>query len=240
MNALVAITGASSGIGAAAARAFSEAGHPLLLMARRVARLESLALPDTIVREVDVTDRAAMEAAFIDGESAFGPVDLLINNAGVMPLDPVVDQDAAAWQQLFDVNCVGLLHAGQIALRGMTERRSGTIINLGSIAGKSLYPDHAAYCGSKFAVHAITEGMRREAAAFNVRVLLIAPGMIDTELLASGNQAGRSRADYEAYRESIGGAMSPGYVAETMLMAYRFPQAVCLREIVLAPTVQAV
>lgn len=202
--------------------------------------MRALDLPNAVICEVDVTDRDALEAAFEVGEAEHGPTDLLINNAGVMPLDRVVDQDPSSWQRLFDINCVSLLNVAQLVLRRMVERRSGTIMNLGSIAGKSLYADHAAYCGSKYAVHAITEGMRREAAPYNVRVVLVAPGMVDTELLAVGTPPGRSRSEYESYRAEIGGAMAPEHVAHAMISAYRFPQAVCIREIVLAPTVQAV
>ena len=238
MMPLVAITGASSGIGAAAARAFAAAGHPLVLMARRRDRIEALGLADALVREVNVTDRVAVEGAIRDAEGRYGPVDLLINNAGLMPLAKVVDQEPVDWQQMFDVNCVALLNVSQVVLPGMIERHHGTIMNLGSIAGKTLYGNHTAYCGTKYAVHAITEGMRRELASSNVRVTLVAPGMVDTELLDVGAPAGLARSEYVAYREHIGGPISPDHVARAMVMAYSVPQSVCIREVVLAPTTQ--
>ncbi|RIQ17832.1 SDR family oxidoreductase [Jiangella rhizosphaerae] len=234
---LVAITGASSGIGAAAAQAFSAAGHPLLLMARRAGRMADLDLPDTRVAEVDVTDAAAVRDAVAAAEAAYGPVDLLVNNAGVMPLSPVVDQPEADIKMLFDVNCVALLTTAQAVLPGMRERGRGTVMNIGSIAGKNLYPDHTVYCGTKYAVHAMTEGMRRENAAHGVRVVLVAPGQVETELLSTTRSADIV-AGYLDYRDSIGGGLQASDVAEAMLYAYQLPQHVCVRELVLAPTSQ--
>lgn len=176
MKKLVVITGASSGIGEAIARRFSEEGHPLLLVARRVERLEALNLPNTLCEKVDVTDQASLITAIEKAEAQFGPADVLVNNAGVMLLGQIDTQDAAEWKRMFDVNVLGLLNGMHSVLASMKARNSGTIINISSIAGKKTFPDHAAYCGTKFAVHAISENVREEVAASNVRVTTIAPG----------------------------------------------------------------
>lgn len=157
MKKLIVITGASSGIGEAIARRLSDEGHPLLLLARRIDRLEALNLPNSLSVKVDVTDKASFDAAIAQGEAKFGPVDALINNAGAMLLGQIDTQDAQEWKTMFDVNVIGLLNGMQSVLAPMMERNTGTIINISSIAGKKTFPSHAAYCGTKFAVHAISE-----------------------------------------------------------------------------------
>lgn len=234
---LVAITGASSGIGAATASVFSRAGHPLLLTARRVERLERLGLPDALCRQADVTDVGEFQTIVDQAQAVYGPVDLLVNNAGFMALEQVARQSPTDWRRQFDVNCVGLLNTTAAVLPAMIERRGGTIINVGSTAGRNIYPDHTAYCGSKHAVHAMTEGLRREAAPAGVRVMLISPGMVDTELLA-GTQSEQIKEGYLSYRADIGGALSPHDIAAAMLFAYEQPQGVCIWEMVVAPTGQ--
>jgi len=234
---LVAITGASSGIGAATAQAFAAAGHPLLLMARRIDRMQALGLPHAQIAAVDVTDAAAVKAAVLAAEAKHGPVDLLVNNAGVMPLAQVVDQDPADVKMLFDVNCTALITTAQAVLPGMRARGRGTVMNIGSIAGKTLYGDHTVYCGTKYAVHAMTEGMRRENATHGVRVILVAPGQVETELLSTTHSK-EILDSYLGYRDSIGGGLRASDVAAAMVYAYQLPQNVCMRELVLAPTSQ--
>ncbi|MGL5038008.1 MAG: SDR family oxidoreductase, partial [Aeromonas sp.] len=133
---LVVITGASAGIGAAIARAFSAAGHPLLLLARRIEPMLALNLPHALCISVDVTDTAAMKAAVLQAEAKFGPVGGLVNNAGVMLLGQADVQDPAEWQQMLNINVMGVLNGVHAVLAGMKERRSGTIINISSIAGR--------------------------------------------------------------------------------------------------------
>lgn len=234
---LVAITGASSGIGAAAAQAFSKAGHPLLLTARRVDRLKALGLPDAICQEHDVRDAEGYRRLVEEAESEYGPVDLLVNNAGFMHLDQVANQSPADWARQFEVNCIGLMNTTGAVMPKMLARGSGTIINVGSTAGRNIYPDHTAYCGSKHAVHALTEGLRREAAPRGVRVILVSPGMVATELL-SGTESETIKEGYLAYRDEIGGALTPDDIARAMLFAYEQPQNLCIWEICVAPTRQ--
>lgn len=237
MKKLVVITGASSGIGEAIARRFSEEGHPLLLVARRVERLEALNLPNTLCEKVDVTDQASLITAIDKAEAQFGPADVLVNNAGVMLLGQIDTQDAAEWKRMFDVNVLGLLNGMHSVLASMKARNSGTIINISSIAGKKTFPDHAAYCGTKFAVHAISENVREEVAASNVRVTTIAPGAVETELL-SHTTSQDIKDGYDAWKVDMGGVLTADDVARAVMFAYQQPQNVCIREIALAPTKQ--
>ncbi|HGS5848646.1 TPA: SDR family oxidoreductase [Vibrio parahaemolyticus] len=237
MKKLVVITGASSGIGEAIARRFSEEGHPLLLVARRVERLEALNLPNTLCEKVDVTDQASLITAIEKAEAQFGPADVLVNNAGVMLLGQIDTQDAAEWKRMFDINVLGLLNGMHSVLASMKARNSGTIINISSIAGKKTFPDHAAYCGTKFAVHAISENVREEVAASNMRVTTIAPGAVETELL-SHTTSQDIKDEYDAWKVDMGGVLAADDVARAVMFAYQQPQNVCIREIALAPTKQ--
>ncbi|EPM6340300.1 TPA: SDR family oxidoreductase [Vibrio parahaemolyticus] len=237
MKKLVVITGASSGIGEAIARRFSEEGHPLLLVARRVERLEALNLPNTLCEKVDVTDQASLITAIEKAEAQFGPADVLVNNAGVMLLGQIDTQDAAEWKRMFDVNVLGLLNGMHSVLAPMKARNSGTVVNISSIAGKKTFPDHAAYCGTKFAVHAISENVREEVAASNVRVTTIAPGAVETELL-SHTTSQDIKDGYDAWKVDMGGVLAADDVARAVMFAYQQPQNVCIREIALAPTKQ--
>jgi NADP-dependent 3-hydroxy acid dehydrogenase YdfG len=234
---LAVITGASSGIGAATARAFSAAGHPLLLIARRLEPMAALNLPDADLVAADVNDTPAVASAIARAEERFGPVDLLINNAGLMALSSVAEQDPALVQEQFDVNCVAPMKNSQLVITGMRERRHGTIVNIGSIAGKQLYENHTVYNGTKYAIHAMTEGLRRENAPYGVRVLLVAPGMVDTGLLGNTGE-GDVLDGYLDYKKSIGGGLVPDDIAHAILTAYQLPQHISYREIVVAPTSQ--
>lgn len=235
---LIIITGASSGIGEAAARLLSAAGHPLLLLARRVERLEALDLPNTLNRRVDITDRAALLAAVAEAEATFGPADALINNAGVMLLGEMTKQDPAQWDQMLDVNVKGLLNGVHAVVAGMVERKHGTIINISSVAGRKTFPNHVAYVGTKFAVHGLSENLREELSPHNVRVITIAPGAVETELLSHTTDEA-IKTGYQAWKQDMGGTvLSAEDVASAIAYAYQQPQNVCVREIVLTATRQ--
>ncbi|PYG97482.1 oxidoreductase, partial [Arthrobacter stackebrandtii] len=181
---LVVITGASSGIGLATAKLLSSRGHALLLLSRRLAPMQQLQLPNSLALAVDVTDRAAVLAAVAEAETRFGPVDAIINNAGVMLLGNIATQDPEQWDRMLDVNVRGLLNGIHAVASGMVERRQGTIINVSSVAGRKAFPNHVAYVGTKFAVTGLSENLREELAPSNVRVITIEPGAVDTELLS--------------------------------------------------------
>ena len=234
---LIIITGASSGIGETTAKALSKRGHPLLLLARRIERLEAMGLPETLCRKTDVTDLEAFIKAVAEAETLYGPTDCLINNAGVMLLSQIVDQNPAEWKHMMDVNVLGILNGIHSVLKGMIERKTGTIMNLSSIAGKKTFPNHAVYCGTKFAVHSMSENLREEVAKHNVRIITIAPGAVDTELL-SHTTNNSIKADYENWKKEIGGVLDAQTVTNAILFAYQQPQSVCIREIALTATGQ--
>lgn len=235
---LIIVTGASSGIGEATARLFAALGHPLLLLARRIERLEALQLPNALCRAVDVTDRTALLAAVEEAEERFGPADALVNNAGVMLLGHMAEQDPEEWERMLDVNVKGLLNGVHAVLQGMIARRHGTLINVSSVAGRKTFPNHVAYVGTKFAVHAISENLREEVAPHNVRVITIAPGAVETELLGHTTDEA-IKAGYQAWKQDMGGqVLSAEDVAGAIGFAYQQPQGVCIREIVLAATRQ--
>ncbi len=237
MKKLVVITGASSGIGEAIAKRFSEAGYPLLLVARRIEKLKALNLPNCLCQQVDVTDKESFSAAIAMAEAQFGPVECLINNAGVMLLGQVDTQDSDEWQKMFDVNVMALLNGMQAVLSPMKERNSGTIINVSSVAGKKTFGNHAAYCGTKFAVSAISENVREEVASFGVRVTSICPGAVETELL-SHTTSEDIKDGYEDWKQAMGGALIADDIARAALFIQEQPQQVCIRELLIAATRQ--
>ena len=236
-QALIIITGASSGIGAATARLLSSQGHPLLLLARRLDRLQALNLPNTLCKMVDMTDRPALLAAVEEAEAQFGPVGGMINNAGMMLLGEMSKQNPEEWESMFDINVKGLLNGIHAVLAGMVARRHGTIINISSIAGRKTFSGHVAYCGTKFAVHAISENLREEVSGSDVRVITIAPGAVETELLSHTTDEA-IKAGYEEWKDGMGGVLAATDIAQAISYAYNQPQNVCVREIVLAATRQ--
>ncbi|MBN8237171.1 SDR family oxidoreductase [Halobacillus kuroshimensis] len=233
----IAITGASSGIGKATASLFVNKGFNVLLLARRQHLLEEFSGDHVMKVEVDVTDEKALKEAIGKAEERFGAVDLIVNNAGRMLLGDITSQNSAEWKEMYDVNVLGVLNGMQAVLPSMKERQRGTIINIGSIAGRKTFPDHAAYVGTKFAVHAMTENVREEAAGDNIRVTIIAPGVVETELLDHTSDDGIKQG-YKDWKASINGGLEPDVVAETVYFAYQQPSSVTIREIDLAPTKQ--
>ncbi len=234
---LVVITGASSGIGAETAKLFSAAGYPLLLLARRLPPMKKLKLPNCIVEKADVCDVKMVTAAIKKAEKKYGKVGCLINNAGVMINSVSWKGDSRDWQKMVDVNIVGLMNGVRAVLPDMVKRQNGSIINIGSIAGRKTFGNHALYCGTKFAVHAMTETIREEVSGSNVRVMCVAPGMVATDLI-NGTRDKGVRDGWLAYAKDIGGALKPESIAQTILWAYQMPQSVCVREVVVCPTKQ--
>ncbi len=242
MKKLVVITGASSGFGSEMAKKFSLEGHPILLLARRKNLLEKLVeennMVNVMIREVDVTDYKTLQNAIKEAEKKYGKVDLLVNNAGVMLLGDVKNQDPCEWQKMLDVNVMGVLNGIQIVLNDMVLNNTGTIINVSSIAGRKSFANHAAYCASKFGVHALSETIREEVAASNVRVLTIAPGAAETELL-SHTTSKEIKDGYEEWKKTMGGkSMDAKHVSDSVFYMYSLPQEVSIRELLIAPTKQ--
>lgn len=238
MKKLIVITGASSGFGKALALAFHKSGYPMLLLARRVELLEAMNLSDTICEKVDVTDKIAFESAVRRAEELYGKTDLIINNAGLMLLGNLETQDSSEWQKMLDVNVMGVMHGMQIVMNDMKARNCGTIINISSIAGVKPFGNHAAYCASKYGVVGLSEVARGELSPYNVRVMRICPGAVDTELI-SHTTSDAIKESYGAWKSATGvGAITAEDVAKTIQFAYELPQGVNLREIQIADTKQ--
>ena len=234
---LVAITGASSGIGEATARAFSAAGHPVLLMARRLDRMEALNLPLSVVRQVDVRDRRAVADAVRAAEAEYGPVDMMFANAGIARLADIGRQDPEEWDEMIDINTKGVLNTVHAVMKGMMDRRHGTLVMMSSIAGRKVYPDHTVYCGTKYFVHGVSESLREYLSAYNVRVIVLSPGVIETEVL-SGVLDEQTLANYKSNKAKMGGGIGADIVAGLILNAYKLPQRALVQEICLTPTRQ--
>ena len=237
---LIIITGASSGFGAKTAEIFNQKGFPLLLIARRVEKIKQLPLnfENILIENIDVTQINELTTAIKKAESIYGPADLLINNAGVMLLGNITEQDESEWQTMLQTNVIGVLNGMKAVLGNMTKRNQGTIINVSSIAGYKAFVDHAAYAASKFGVHGLTETIRQEVADSNVRVSLVSPGAAETELLTHVTNE-KSLTDYNSWKESMGGlTLDPAKVAETIFFIYNMPQEVTIREISIAATKQ--
>lgn len=234
---LIAVTGASSGIGEAVARAFSAAGHPVLLMARRLERMQALGLPNAVCKEVDVRDRQAIADAVVEAEAAYGPCDMMFANAGIARLGDIGRQDPAEWDEMIDINAKGLMNSVHAVMKGMMERRHGTLFMMSSIAGRKIYPDHTIYCGTKYFVHGVSESLREYLSDYDVRVIVLSPGVIETEIL-SGVLDQQTLAAYKANKVKIGGGIGPEHVADIMLHAYQMPQRALIQEICITPTRQ--
>jgi len=234
---LIAITGASSGIGEATARAFSAAGHPLLLMARRLDRLQALDLPNAVLKQLDVRDRPAIASAVADAEAKFGPVDMMFANAGIARLGDIARQPPEEWDEMIDINTKGVMNSVHAVMNGMIARKHGTLFMMSSIAGRKIYPDHTVYCGTKYFVHAVSESLREYLSPHDVRVIVISPGIIDTEVLDHVKDP-NTVAAYKANKAAIGGGISADIVAGLILNAYQLPQRAIVQEIVMTPTRQ--
>lgn len=238
MKKLVVITGASSGFGKALALEFNKAGYPLLLLARRIELLEEMNLENAICEKVDVTDKDAFERTVRNAEALYGKTDLIINNAGVMLLGNLENQDSKEWQRMLDVNVIGVMNGMQIVMNDMKERQSGTIINISSIAGVKPFANHAAYCASKYGVIGLSEVTRGELSPYNVRVMRVCPGAVDTELLSHTTNE-EIKDGYNDWKSSVGvNSITTEDVAKTIKFAYELPQGVNLREIQIADTRQ--
>eukprot|EP01006_Ploeotia_vitrea_P061850 TRINITY_DN79352_c0_g1_i1.p1 TRINITY_DN79352_c0_g1~~TRINITY_DN79352_c0_g1_i1.p1 ORF type:complete len:246 (-),score=133.90 TRINITY_DN79352_c0_g1_i1:35-772(-) len=238
-NQVVMITGASSGIGAATAQVFSDAGYPLLLVARRVEKMEALKLPNTLCIKADVTKLDTLQAAVKAAEDKFeAPVGVLVNNAGVMLLGDPADQDQKEIELMNNVNINGVLNAIKAVVPGMKARKSGHVINVSSIAGQKSFPNHAVYCGTKYAVRAITESLREEYVPHGVKVISICPGVVETELIT--HQTSKKQLDdYNEWKKTMdSGVLLPEDVAGAIFFAFNQPARCLIREITLSPTSQ--
>ena len=233
---VVAITGASSGIGEATARHLAAKGANVALGARRTDRLEVLAEAiaanggSARVRSLDVTSREDTQA-FVDfARAEFGRVDVLVNNAGVMPLSPLASLRIEEWNRMIDVNIRGVLHGIAAVLPGMEAQGFGQIINISSIGGLTVSPTAAVYCATKFAVRAISDGLRQE--TDKIRVTVICPGVTESELADSiSDEAGRN--EMKEFRRI---ALPADAIARAIAYAIEQPEDVDVSEVIVRPT----
>lgn len=233
---VILITGASSGIGEGAARLLAAQGHCLVIGARRSDRLallaQSIQAAGGVVRyrELDVASAEDMEGFARFAIDAFGRIDVLINNAGVMPLSPLSALKIGEWDRMIDVNIRGVLHGIAAVLPIMEMQGEGQIINISSIGGLSVSPTAAVYCATKFAVRAISDGLRQETE--KVRVTVVCPGVVESEL-ADSISDDTARAAMREFRRI---AITPDAIARAIAYAVEQPADVDVSEIVVRPT----
>jgi len=236
MDKVVLITGASSGIGAGIAREMAKTGAKLVLGARRVDRLDALARELTaaggtvLTRRLDVTDRASMQAFADAARAAWGRVDVIVNNAGIMPLSLMASMKVEEWDRMVDVNIKGVLYGIAAVLPEMTARGSGHVINIASIGALAVSPTAAVYCATKHAVRAVSDGLRQENTA--LRVTCIHPGVVESELASTITDpvAAEAMATYRAI------ALKPDAIGRAVRFAVEQPEDVDVNEIVVRPT----
>ncbi|OCP07509.1 MULTISPECIES: SDR family oxidoreductase [unclassified Ensifer] len=233
---VVAITGASSGIGEATARMLAAGGAKVVIGARRAGRLERIAAAiaatggEVRFRTLDVTKRDEMVAFARFAETEYGRLDVIVNNAGVMPLSPLAALKVEEWDRMIDVNIKGVLYGIAAALPIMNAQGSGQIINVSSIGGHSVSPTAAVYCATKFAVRAISDGLRQE--TDRIRVTVISPGTTTSELADTISDPIAKDA-MKAWRAIC---ISPDAIASSIAYAIGQPEDVDVSEIVVRPT----
>lgn len=241
---VVLITGASSGIGAACAQVFAQAGAKLILVARRLDRLEKLSqeLAQTYNTQVypiqlDVCDRSQVETALKQLPPGWAAIDILINNAGLSRgLDKLHEADIQDWEEMIDTNIKGLLYMSRLVVPGMVQRGQGQVINIGSIAGRQAYPGGSVYCATKAAVRLLSSGLKMDLLGTPIRVCNIEPGLVETEF----SQV-RFHGDQERASKVYAGTtpLTPDDIAEIALFSATRPAHVNLSEILVVATDQA-
>jgi NADP-dependent 3-hydroxy acid dehydrogenase YdfG len=238
-NKVVIITGASSGIGKATALRLAKAGAKLVLAARREERLVELRDTikeqggDAIYQVTDVTERAQVESLGKAAKEAYGRIDVLVNNAGLMPLSPLDELKVDEWEKMIDVNIKGVLYGIAAVLPTMREQRVGHIINLSSVAGHKVFPASAVYSATKFAVKALSEGIRQEGEG-EIRSTNISPGAVATELTSKISDPDTAKGVDEMYEMAI----DPDAIARAIAYAIEQPADVDVNEIIIRPTRQ--
>lgn len=237
---VVVITGASSGIGEATARRLAAERHRLFLGARRTDRLEALSREideaggTAVFQRLDVTDAGDVRAFVSAAREHYGRVDVMVNNAGVMPLSPLDALKVDEWDRMIDVNVRGVLHGIAAALPVMRVQGGGHFVNVASVGAYEVSPTAAVYCATKFAVRAVSEGLRQESDG-SVRVTLVSPGVTESEL-AEGISDPAAREAMKAYRAV---ALPASVIAEAIAYAVAQPAEVDANEIVVRPAASA-
>lgn len=237
---VIVITGASSGLGEATARLLAAQGARVVLGARRSERIEALAAElrtngaQALAVTTDVTDAAQVQALVDAAVQAFGRIDVMLNNAGLMPHSPLERRKIADWDRMIDVNLKGVLYGIAAALPAMQAQKSGHIINVSSVAGHKVRPGSAVYAATKHAVLALSEGLRQEVKPWNIRTTVISPGAVATELPDSITEPDIAEAVHQFYRIAIPAESFARMVA----FAIGQPDDVDINEILFRPTRQ--
>ncbi|WP_414576604.1 SDR family oxidoreductase [Anabaena sp. CCY 9402-a] len=242
-NQIVLITGASSGIGAACAKVFADAGAKLILAARRLDKLQQLVETLNVTSaqvhliQLDVRDRSAVESAISSLPPAWSDIDILINNAGLSRgLDKLHEGDYQDWEEMIDTNIKGLLYLTRYVVPGMVNRDRGHVVNIGSIAGHQTYPGGNVYCSTKAAVKAISEGLKQDLLGTPIRVTSVDPGMVETEFSDV-----RFHGDTERAKKVYQGVtpLTPDDVADVVFFCTTRSPHVNISEVILMPVDQA-
>jgi 3-hydroxy acid dehydrogenase/malonic semialdehyde reductase len=238
----VLITGATSGIGKATAELLAQNNFRLILCGRRQERLNELSTQlsestEIITRSFDIRDNKRVIEAIESLPDKWHEIDVLINNAGnAHGLDPIYSGDISDWDAMIDINVKGLLYISRLILPGMVKRNSGHVINIGSIAGKEVYPEGNVYCASKFAVDAITQGMRIDLNEHNIKVSAIHPGLVHTEFSSVRFKGDEEKAG-NVYRGMV--PLSAEDIAEIILFIISRPAHVNIADLLVLPSAQA-
>jgi len=243
-NQVVLITGASSGIGAACARAFAPLGVKLLLAARRLSRLQTLATQleaefgvQTQAIELDVRDRTQVKSQLQTLSAEWSAIDVLVNNAGLSRgLDKLHEGSIQDWEEMIDTNIKGLLYMTRAIVPGMVQRQQGHVINIGSIAGHQTYPKGNVYCGSKAAVRAISEGLKQDLLGTPIRVSSVDPGLVATEFSDVRFRGDTTRAQ-AVYADTT--PLTPKDIADVVVFCATRPAHVNISELLILPTAQS-
>ncbi len=242
MDKNVLITGATSGIGKATAELLANEGYNLILCGRRGERLEVLKEELSQKSKIktlsfDVRDREKVIAEISGLEEEWKEIDILLNNAGnAHGLAPIQEGSIDDWDAMIDINVKGLLYVSKAVVPGMVERKSGHIINIGSIAGKEVYPNGNVYCASKYAVDAINQGMRIDLNRYGIKVTAINPGLVETEfsLVRFKGDKEKANINYQGYKP-----LSAKDIAEVILFTIQRPSHVNISDLIILPTAQA-
>lgn len=238
---VVVITGASSGIGEATANKLAQSGAKVVLGARRADRLDQLVTQikqaggQAIAQVTDVTDRNQVKSLIDLAVSEFGRLDVLYNNAGLMPISELHLLKVSEWDKMIDVNIKGVLYGIAAALPVMRQQGGGQIIATDSVAGHVVHPNTAVYAGTKFAVRTIMEGLRQEESQNNIRSMIVSPGAVETELYSTITDEQTRQTTYDSER-TIG--LKAQDIANAVAYAIDQPDNVSINEILLRPTQQ--
>lgn len=242
-NKTVIITGASSGIGEATAKSLAKEGANVVLVARRMDRLEQLKSQieaeggKVLAIQGDVTKRSEMKKVAEQTIAAFGKIDILVNNAGLMPLSFVKNLHEDEWDRMIDVNIKGVMNCTAAVLPNMMENKSGHIVNVSSVAGRKLFVGGSVYCATKFAVTAFSEGLRMELApSINIRVTVVEPGAVATELTSTITDGELMEAIGPWFKNIE--FLQPEDIAAGVVYAVTQPNRVNVSEVMIMPTTQ--